>query len=165
MPTAPDALDPRAERLLAEHRERLQRILQHPLRTPAGPPVSAERLAHLCQQAEELYWNELAWEQLTGDEGDHSRLVELMFPGLLAFVDGLLLRETNTDSAAPAMPRPAVVERILQFLAERSVRALEESGEEAEAERLVTGRLIDLVLYRLHSVPVQGTPRLVTDDD
>ena len=165
MPSAPDALDARAERLLAEHRERLQRILQRPLRAPAGPAVSPERMEHLTQQAEELYWNELAWEQLTADEADRGRLVELMFPGLLSFVDALLLRETNHDSPAPATPRPAVVERILAFLAGRSVRAQEESGEEAEAERMVTERLIDLVLYRFYSVPVEGTPRLVTGDD
>lgn len=165
MPATPEALDARAERLLADHRERLQRIVQRPLKAPAGPAVEPERLEHLLQQAQELYWNELAWEQITADEADRGRLVELMFPGLLAFVDGLLLRESNRDSAAPAIPRPTVVEGVLRFLAGRSVRAWEESGEEAEAERLVTERLIDLVLYRLYAVAVEGTPRLDTDDD
>lgn len=161
MASPPDTIDLRVERLLAEHRERLRDILQRPLRLPAGPDVPPERLAHLTQQAEELYWNELAWEQITAEEtAGGSALVEFMFPGFLAFVDGLLLRETSPDSPAPAMPRPRVVEEILRFLAARCVAPDEGEGEESAAERMVTERLIDLVLYRLYSVPVEGTGRL-----
>lgn len=161
MVTPPETRDLRVERLLADHRDRLHAILQRPLRVPAGPEVPQERLIHLRQQAEELYWNELAWEQLTEEEtAGGSRLVEFMFPGFLAFVDGLLLRETNPDSPAPAVPRPRVVEEILRFLGGRCVELAGQDGDDAAAERLITERLIDLVLYRLYSVPVEGTGRL-----
>lgn len=165
MPTPSDTIDLRAERLLSEHRHRLRDILQRPLRLPAGPEVPPERLIHLRQQAEELYWNELAWEQITSEESARgSRLVEFMFPGFLAFVDGLLLRETSPDSPAPAVPRPRVVEEILRFLAARCIELEGKEGEESAAERLITERLIDLVLYRLYSVPVEGTGRLDGND-
>lgn len=151
----------RADRLLMRHRERLQRIVQRPLRTPTGPAVSAATLQHLRQQAEELYWNELAWERLTSEETvGGSRLVEFMFPGFLAFVDGLLLRETTPDSPEPARPRPLVVEEVLRFLAGRCVALAEDSRGEAPVERAITGRLIDLVLYRLYALPVEGVERL-----
>lgn len=157
------------QRLLAAHRERLESLVQRPLDRPSGPEIPPERRSHLRQQAVELYWNELSWEQITADQmGGGTRLVELMFPGLLAFVDGLLLRETNPDSTAPATPRPEAVEDLLQFLARRCVELEEEVEESASIERLITRRLIDLVLYRLHGVPVEGreldTDRLDVDE-
>ncbi|NIP78683.1 MAG: hypothetical protein GWM90_05545, partial [Gemmatimonadetes bacterium] len=60
---------------------------------------------------------------MTGEEGlADSGLVELTFPGFLAFVEGLLLREVMPDSLAPARPRPEVVEDILAFLAARTMQ-------------------------------------------
>lgn len=160
---------PPGQRLLAAHRQRLESLVEHPLDRPAGPELPADRRAHLRQQAEELYWNELSWEQITADQmGGGSRLVELMFPGLLAFVDGLLLREASPDSSAPAIPRPDAVEDLLDFLARRCVELEDEDEESATVERLITHRLIDLVLYRLHRVSVEGmeldTARLDADE-
>ena len=122
---------------------------------------------YLREEAEELYWNELAWEKLTDEEMiGGSELVEYTFPAFLAFVDGLLLREVPHDAAAVAEPRPAVVEDILQFLAGR---VLSEDDEEIGAlEREMTSRLVDLVLYRLHGVETAGVNRLLlasSDED
>ena len=153
--------------LLRERRERLTRLTGAPLRTPKGPPTTPERARFLREEAEELYWNELAWEKLTDEEMiGGSELVEYTFPAFLAFIDGLLLREVPHDAAAVAEPRPAVVEDILQFLAGR---VLSEDDEEIGAlEREMTSRLVDLVLYRLHGVETAGVNRLLlasSDED
>ena len=150
------------EALLAWRRLRLTRVLGHDLTVP--PPsgdLPSENRAFLLQQAEELYWEELSWERLTGDEGlGGSGLVELAFPGFLAFVRGLLLAETTEDSLAPARPRPEVVEDILVFLASRWIVLEGDTDREHGIERDATMRLIDLVLYRLHGVDVHEAQRL-----
>jgi hypothetical protein len=136
---------------------RRARILAHaggePRRVRDGDPVPEGRIEHLCCEAEDLYWNELAWEELMGEEiVDGGRLTELVFPAFLAFIDGLLPK-----GAAAERARPAAVEEILAFLGEQFVRfsaALEggiDSGRVVWA-RLMTARLIDLVLYRLYAL-------------
>ncbi len=155
----------RAERLLARRRARLERLLGRPLPPARGQQVPSDRRRFLLEEAEELYWNELAWESLTSEERDSSELVELTFPGFLAFVDGLLLREVMPDSPTPASPRPQVVEDILCFLAERVVERQDADARNADQrqaayERQATERLLDLVLYRLHMIPVQTIDRL-----
>jgi hypothetical protein len=144
------------EILLARRRARLERLLQHPLVPPRPSGISEERRRFLLEEAEDLYWNELEWEKLTSEEmrAGGSELVELAFPGFLAFIDGLLLREVAADSLAPASPRPEVVEDVLLFLARRYLELLSETESGAPLEREMTQRLIDLVLYRLHSLPV-----------
>jgi hypothetical protein len=103
--------------LLAARRQRLERLLGDRLVSTPPSHIPPETMRHLVQQAEELYWEELSWERLTGDEGlGKTGLVELTFPGFLAFVEGLLLREANADAHAPAIQRPEVVEEILLFL-------------------------------------------------
>ena len=77
-----------------------------------------------------------------------SGLVEMTFPGFLAFIEGLLLRETNADAHAPANPRPEVVEEILLFLERRHAEISDASEVEQASEREITLRLIDLILYR-----------------
>ena len=153
--------------LLRERRERLVRLTGAPLRTPKGPPTTPERAKYLREEAEELYWNELAWEKLTDEEMiGGSELVEYTFPAFLAFIDGLLLREVPHDAAAGAEPRPAVVEDILRFLASRCLSTDDE--EIGALEREMTSRLIDLVLYRLHGVETAGVNRLLlasSDED
>lgn len=137
--------------------QRLAYLIQRKLETPAeSGDLTEERRRFLLEEAQELYWNELSWEQVTDEEGlGEAGLVELTFPGFLAFVEGLLLREVMPDSLAPAHPRPEVVGDILAFLGARCVE-LEGSGDgDAAVEREVTARLIDLVLYRLHEVPVE----------
>jgi hypothetical protein len=149
------------EAFLAWRRLRLGRLLGVPMAPLPPSGLAPESRAHLLQQARELYWEELSWEHLTHDE-DIARhgLVELAFPGFLAFVDGLLLREARPDSPTPATPRPEVAEDILLFLAERCIALEGESEPERAAERDATLRLVDLVLYRLHAIPVEETDRL-----
>jgi hypothetical protein len=144
--------------LLARRRARLEHLLQHPLVPPRSSGVSEERRTFLREEAEELYWNELEWEKLTSEEmrTGGSELVELAFPGFLAFIDGLLLKEVAHDSLAPASPRPEVVEDVLLFLARRYLELLPETDATLRLEREMVERLIDLVLYRLHGLPVDG---------
>ena len=112
------------------------------------------------EAAEELYWNELEWEKLTGEERlDEEFLTELAFPGFLAFVRGLLLSVTMPDALAPPRPSPEVVQDILDFLAARVVDLEEQTAssdgedrEHRESELKMTSRLVDLVLYLLHDL-------------
>jgi len=123
-----------------------------------GERLAPERLEYLLKEAEELYWNELAWEELTDEERvSGGPLTELVFPGFLSFVDALMLAPDDFLKATGPAPRPEVVEEILRFLAERHIAATEELGRGADSENLVwaramTGRLIDLVLYRLYGL-------------
>lgn len=159
MSSAPRRLHP--DIYIARRRAHLEKVLQHPLVVPRSTGVDAERRAFLREEAEELYWNELEWEKLTEEEMSQggSALVEFAFPGFLTFISGLLLKEVNVDSTAPATPRPEVVEDILLFLATRVLELLPESEEDTTLERDMTARLIDLVLYRLHNIPVDGIDR------
>jgi hypothetical protein len=162
--TSDNGRDPSGERrlhpevFLARRRARLEHLLQHPLVPPRSSGVSEDRRSFLREEAEELYWNELEWEKLTSEEmrTGGSELVELAFPGFLAFINGLLLKEVNRDSLAPASPRPEVVEDILLFLSRRSLELLAATEPARRLEREMTERLIDLVLYRLHGLPVDG---------
>ncbi len=146
---------------MARRRARLERLLGRPLPPPRAAQVPEDRRRFLLEEAEELFWNELAWEALTAEEREGgSELVELTFPGFLALVDGLLLSEVRPDSPAPPTPRPQVVEDILLFLAERRVERDDATEPEHVFERQAAERLFDLVLYRLHSIPVQRIDRL-----
>jgi hypothetical protein len=143
------------EVFLARRRARLEQILQSALVPPRPSGIDEERRTFLLEEAEELYWNELEWEKITSEEMKGGReLVEFTFPGFLAFVDGLLLKKANPDSPVPANPRPEVVEDILLFLATRHLELLPNTDEQSVLEREMTTRLIDLVLYRLHGIPV-----------
>jgi hypothetical protein len=146
------------EVFLARRRAHLEHVLQHALVLPRSSGVAEERRQFLLEEAEDLYWNELEWEKLTTEEMrlGGSALVELTFPGFLAFIDGLLLKEVNHDSPAPAAPRPEVVEDVLLFLSRQYLELLAQPGAQQRLEREMTARLIDLVLYRLHSLPVDG---------
>lgn len=149
--------------LLGGRRERLERLLGRALSAPKTEPPQAltpEVRSHLRSEAEDLYWNELAWEDITEEEAlEGGPLAELAFPGFMAYIRGLLLAEVMPDALAPADPRPEVVEDILGFLGARVVE-LEDglagpdlSDEESmRGELRLTSRLIDLVLYRYHEV-------------
>jgi hypothetical protein len=155
-------MNDRVATLLDGRRSRISRALGRALAQPEfhDSPLPEQSREHLLGEARDLYWNELEWENLmeeeATDEGDP--LTELMFPGLLAFVRGLLLTEANPDALAPAEPRPQVVEDLLRFLAGRLLEIdeqLADDGDHAdqlEAERLATDRLIDLVLHRYHGL-------------
>lgn len=154
----------RVATMIRGRRERLARNLGHPL---AEPMRDASRLPpeshrHLLDEAQELYWNELEWENITEEEATEdgsAPLSEMTFPGLLAFVRGLLLTQVNPDALAPAEPRPQVVEDILTFLARRIVEleealAVPDPDDEVRlrGELVTTDRLLDLVLYRYHGL-------------
>lgn len=135
---------------------RIRDRVGHPL-VAAGDgaaPLPSDRVYHLRREAEELYWNELTWEQATDEEVvSGGRLTELAFPAFLAFVDGLLPR----DSPTGPRPHPDVVEEILRFLAEQYLTLTVELEAGADSQRLVwaramTSRLIDLVLYRVYQL-------------
>ena len=129
-------------------------------------PLPPERLAYFRHEAEELYWNELSWEELTDEEaipGGH--LTEMVFPGFLAFVEGLLVDRVPADALAPARPHPDAVEEILVYLGERFAEATSEIESGADSQKLVwarlmTARLIDLVLYRLYRLTPAEQERL-----
>lgn len=138
-------------------RARVIAAIERPLQSPACDPLPGARLAFLLREAKELYWNEMAWEQLTDEEViSGGRLTELVFPALLAFIDGLLLEEEATAGApSAARPHPDVVEAILTFLGERYAACSMQLGAGADSQRLVWERLlaahlIDLVLCRLY---------------
>jgi hypothetical protein len=119
-------------------------------------PLSPERLLYLRREGEELYWNELVWEELTDEEaitGGH--LTEMVFPAFLAFVDGLLVDHVPDDALAPPAPHPDAVEEILTFLGERYAEASTDLENGCDSQkvvwaRLMARRLIDLVLCRLY---------------
>lgn len=153
----------RVSTLLGGRRERMERQLGRKLEEPqTGPraPLAPKVRAFLGEEAEDLYWNELEWENITDEEAlEEGPLTELAFPGFLAFIRGLLLSEVMPDALAPASPRPEVVEDILQFLASRVVEledGLAGSEDDGEArmrtELDMTSRLIDLVLYQFHGL-------------
>ena len=146
--------------LVEARRARLLETLGKPA-SPVGSgteSLAPESLEYLLKEAEELYWNELAWEELTDEERvSGGPLTELVFPGFLAFVDALALAPVEVFHTAGPTARPEVIEEILRFLAERHVAATEELGRGADSENLVwaramTGHLIDLVLYRLYGL-------------
>jgi hypothetical protein len=159
----------RATTLIVGRREHLARALGRPLPQPSAHPAASEHVRrHLLEEAEELYWNEMAWEHITGEEGlGESALLEMAFPGFLAFVRALLLQEVLPDAKSPAEPRPEVVEDVLRFLGERVVSLEEEVSQDDvdERERLagelaVTNRLLDRVLYKFHGLSPADVERV-----
>lgn len=161
----------RVNTLILGRRERIQRALGRPLPGPAAgseEPLDEDARAHLMEDAQELYWNEMEWERITEEEStDGVPLVTLVFPGFFAFVRGLLLQETMPDAMAPAQPRPEVVEEIVRFLARRVLELEEElsTGEPDEPERLrgelfLTDHLIDHLLYEYHGLTREDVERI-----
>lgn len=153
----------RVSTLLEGRKERLERILGRELEVRAdtdGSPLSAEEREYLLDEATDLYWNELEWENITEEERlEEGPLTELAFPGLLAFVRGLLLDEAMPDAKAPANPRPEVVKDVLRFLAGRVVELRDEMPEEPDdeasrmqAELTMANRLIDLIAFELYGL-------------
>lgn len=146
--------------ILSRRRRRIEWLTGRALAPPRPTAISPERLNHLVEEAAALYWNELSWEQITAEESSGGApRVERIFPGFLAFVEGLLVREAPPDSPVAATSRPDVVEEIARFLAARCT-ALKAEGDEPIAELEVTTRLLDLVLYRLHALRADEIERL-----
>lgn len=152
--------------LLEERRERLLASTGRPLRIPESDdevPLTPERRRYLFEEAVELYWNDLEWENVTQEERmEGGPLPELTFPGFLAYVRGLLLAEVRPDSLAPASPRPQVVEDLLVFLAGRLLDLQEEvregspsDGDRAALEHRMTDGLLDRVLMTFHGIQAE----------
>lgn len=146
-----------AQAFVEQRRTRvLNAIGRAPYTFPDAEALPADRLAFFRREAEDLYWNELHWEQLTDEEavaGGH--MTEMVFPGFLAFVEGLLVDRVPADALSPARPHPDAVEEILTFVAERYAAASQELESGADSQKLVWHRLmaselVDLVLYRLY---------------
>jgi hypothetical protein len=164
------ALPGAGQALIELHRARLlakvgSRAETAPLyATPSHP----DRVAFFRREAEELYWNELTWEQITDEEaiaGGH--LTELVFPGFLTLVDGLLPECGSPTPAHLPRPYPDAVEEILTFLGERCAElgaALEAGADSRKVlwARAMTLRLIDLVLYRLYRLSSRERERVET---
>lgn len=121
-------------------------------------PASPDVRKHLFEEACELYWNELSWEEITDEElvGD-GELTEMVFPGLLALIDAFLPRAPNGEPDRDREHRD-VAHDFLTWLAARLVE-LRTAQPESEAdrerirrERTVTDELIDLVAFRLCSL-------------
>lgn len=161
-PSRDAAATARAAEFIALRRVRLEKILQHTLVPPRASGVAPDSRRFLYEEATELYWNELEWEKLTAEEMSQggSELVEMAFPGFLAFIDALLLKQANADSKVPASPRPEVVEDILLFLGARCLDLTSATEPHRRLEHAMTSRLVDLVLYRLHGLPVDGIDQL-----
>ncbi|MFQ5747209.1 MAG: hypothetical protein ACE5HF_08335 [Gemmatimonadota bacterium] len=121
-------------------------------------PTSPASRRHLFEEATELYWNEMNWEQLTEEEMcEEDELTEMVFPGLLALVDAFLPRSENGEPDRDREHRD-VAHDFLTWLARRLVE-LRDTRPDDEAERKRVGRerkitddLIDLIMFRLHSL-------------
>ncbi|WP_419949542.1 hypothetical protein [Candidatus Palauibacter sp.] len=114
--------------------------------------------AHLFEEACELYWNEMSWEEITEEElvGD-DELIEMIFPGLLALVDAFLPRAPNGEPDRDRERRD-VAHDFLYWLGTRLVTLREARPEpEHELTRIrrqtkVTDGLIDLIAFRVCSL-------------
>jgi hypothetical protein len=153
----------RAKDLIDSRRRRLQETVGRSLAIPEGttePPLTPDRRDYLLGEAKDLYWNDLEWENLTGEESvEEGVLAELVFPGLLAYVRGLLVTEVPPDSLAGPAPRPEVVEGLLEFLAGRTLELDEavRNGKGEDRARLqgefhLTSAVLDRVLMEYHGV-------------
>lgn len=150
---------------LAARREALEKTLG---RGPMSPPADAGPLTtqgrdHLMEEGVELFWNDLEWEALTGEEElEGGPLVELTFPGFLAFAKGLVLTEVMPDSLDRARPRPQVVEDLLRFLDERREEFIQDMAADTDEEDVERARvalpLVSALMDRLLFLLFQVTP-------
>jgi len=159
--TRPSASSSAAE-LIEARRRTLKETVGRPLRAPLADesPLREDRRRYLLEELQELYWNDLEWENVTGEEAlDGGPLTQLTFPGVLAYVRGLLLTEVPDDSPVGPQPRPQVVEDFLSYLAGRILELEDQlaDGDGRDAEDLdrdlrMTSGLLDQVLLIYHGV-------------
>jgi hypothetical protein len=121
-------------------------------------PTAPAARRHLFEEACELYWNELNWEQLTQEElVGEGELTEMVFPGLLALVDAWLPRADNGEPDRDREHRDVAHDFLLWLagrLVELRVQRPEDDTDRASRQReiQVTDELIDLVTYRLYCI-------------
>jgi hypothetical protein len=121
-------------------------------------PARANVRRHLFEEACELYWNELNWEQISDEElvGD-GELTEMVFPGLLSLVSALLPKAPNGEPDRDREHRD-VAHDFLLWLAARLVelRNARSDGDRdvvhIRRQTAVTDELIDLVSFQLYSL-------------
>jgi hypothetical protein len=122
---------------------------------PPHPPsehTPEDHHRHLIEEAQQLYENELTWEEETGEEStDSGAVVALVFPGTLALVDALVTSHDPSEQGEGG-PHRDVVSSFMEWLAERlfSLRSGQVRGSATDRakEADMTDRLIDLVLHR-----------------
>jgi hypothetical protein len=158
-----------AARTLVEERVRsLRRLLDRQLDPDdiVVRPTAAASRRHLFEEACDLYWNELNWEQLTDEERiADGELTEMVFPGLLALVDALLPRSENGEPDRDREHRD-VAHDFLLWLAGRLVELRstrpedDEDRERIRTEIQVTDDLVDLVSCRLFCLTDEETGRI-----
>ena len=164
----------RAGTLIRSRCERLERILGRRLEVPEGgshQALSDEAREYLREEAEALYWDDLKWERVTGEEDlDLVAVAQLSFPGFLAFIRGLLLNEVMPDSMAPASPSPQVVEDLLTFLAQHVVDLEDGTAEpqdrvldEVCSELDLTSQLIDVVLCHFYQLGLEEIKQIAAE--
>ena len=123
-------------------------------------PSSPEARRHLFEEACELYWNELSWEEISEEElvgAGEMEFTDMVFPGLLAFVDALLPRGPNGEPDRDREHRDVAHDVLLWLagvLVELRRRRPGEDGDHARLRRQIalTDDLIDLVCFRLYSL-------------
>jgi len=129
-------------------------------------PTAPDSRRHLFEEACELYWNELNWEQLTDEEVyAEGELTEMVFPGLLTLIDALLPRADNGEPDRDREYRD-VAHDFLLWVAQRLVELRttqpedDSDRERLRRERTITDELVDLVAYRLYCLTEQEIERL-----
>ena len=118
----------------------------------AAEPTPAEKHRNLLENAQQLYENELTWEEKTGEESmEEGAVVALVFPGTLALIDALVTSHTEGEHGEGA-PHRDVVEAFAGWLSERLLKLrsgeIRGSATDRAKEADLTDRLIDLVLHR-----------------
>ncbi len=168
VPQTDPGIDLAARTLVEERVRALRRLLDRELDPDdviVRPTAPASR-KHLFEDACDLYWNELNWEQLTDEERiSGGELTEMVFPGLLTLVDALLPRSDNGEPDRDREHRD-VAHDFLLWLAGRLVELRttrpddEEDRERIRTEVQVTDDLIDLVSCRLYCLTDEETGRI-----
>ena len=134
---------------------------------PPHPPLERtpeEQHRHLYEETRELYENEMAWEEESGEEStDTGALVALVFPGTLALIDALATSHTPSDEGEGG-PHRDVVASFVEWLSARLLQLrsgeLRGSATDRAREADLTDRLIDLVLYRYCGLTMAEVERL-----
>jgi hypothetical protein len=134
---------------------------------PPHPPLERtpeEQYRHLYEETRELYENELAWEEESGEEAtDSGALVALVFPGTLALIDALVTSHAPSEEGEGG-PHRDVVAEFMEWLSARLLQLrsgeLRGSATDRAREADLTDRLIDLVLYRYCGLTTAEVERL-----
>lgn len=132
---------------------------------PALDRTPRDQYRHLLEETQELYENELLWEEESDEEDTGAgTMAELVFPGTLALVDALATSHTPNERGEGS-PHRDVVFGFLQWLVERSLtlRSPRFAGgsRRAREKRIeLTERLIELVVYRYYGLSAEEIERI-----